>query len=157
MAPTTDATNIWAQMNYAPPRGQCNYKQSLMSPRCPCLRFMLHPLKSNSTFDCDGCGHHASFHSMENRAEDEIRKRWEAEDRAKEAEAREAEPSRPRKRVRQIEGPGNTAAHGRLMIEAGERDIIGGAQDDEVMSSSTMESTTVLQRRMKPTSGKKSR
>jgi hypothetical protein len=37
--------NVWTQMNYVAPRGQCNYKQSVISPRCPCLRFMLHPLK----------------------------------------------------------------------------------------------------------------
>jgi hypothetical protein len=29
----------------APPRGRCNHKSSLMSPACPCLRFMLHPIK----------------------------------------------------------------------------------------------------------------
>jgi hypothetical protein len=39
------APNVWTQMNYVPPRGQCNYKQSVLSPKCPCLRFMLHPLK----------------------------------------------------------------------------------------------------------------
>lgn len=37
--------NVWTQMNYVPPRGQCNFKQSVLSPKCPCLRFMLHPLK----------------------------------------------------------------------------------------------------------------
>lgn len=105
-------------MGYVPPRGQCNFKQSLMSPRCPCLRFMLHPLKvkshlfhvasntdqskSSSSYECDGCGHHASFHSMENRSDDEIRKKWEQE--AKERAEREAEVAqRPKKRPRAIE------------------------------------------------------
>jgi hypothetical protein len=37
--------NVWAEMGYVPPRGQCNFKQSIVSPRCPCLRFMLHPMK----------------------------------------------------------------------------------------------------------------
>jgi hypothetical protein len=37
--------NVWAQMNYTPPQGPCNFKQGMLSPRCPCLRFMLHPLK----------------------------------------------------------------------------------------------------------------
>ncbi|UPX15230.1 uncharacterized protein EKO05_0005687 [Ascochyta rabiei] len=93
--------NVWTQMGYVPPRGQCNYKQSIVSPRCPCLRFMLHPLKSSSSYECDGCNHHASFHSMENKSEDEIRKKWEQE--AKDKVAREEEAAqRPKKRPRAI-------------------------------------------------------
>lgn len=38
---------------------------------------MVHPLKAATTFDCDGCGHHASFHKMDNEQEDEVMKRWE--------------------------------------------------------------------------------
>ncbi|CAO2655546.1 Nn.00g043490.m01.CDS01 [Neocucurbitaria sp. VM-36] len=96
--------NVWTQMNYVPPRGQCNYKQSVLSPKCPCLRFMLHPLKSSSSYECDGCAHHASFHSMENKSEDELRKRWEQEAREKAEREGEAEAqSRPKKRVRAIE------------------------------------------------------
>lgn len=37
--------DVWSQMGYVPPRGQCNYKQTVLSQKCPCLRFMLHPLK----------------------------------------------------------------------------------------------------------------
>ncbi|KAF2488502.1 hypothetical protein BU16DRAFT_473881 [Lophium mytilinum] len=107
MAPNTD-TNIWAQMSYAPPRGQCNYKPSLMSAKCPCLRFMLHPLKSSSTFECDGCSHHASFHNLENKAEDEVRKRWEVEQKAKEAEAQLNNASKSRKRPRLTDVPGSS-------------------------------------------------
>lgn len=112
------APNVWTQMQYTPPRGSCNFKQSVLSPKCPCLRFMLHPLKvggcrlvnmptfntaqSASSYECDGCGHHASFHNMENKAEDEIRKRWELE--AKEKEQQEERVAiRPRKRLRQHE------------------------------------------------------
>ncbi|CAE6996622.1 hypothetical protein CFE70_000338 [Pyrenophora teres f. teres 0-1] len=91
--------NVWTQMNYVPPRGQCNHKASILSPTCPCLRFMLHPLKLASSYECDGCGHHASFHSMENKAEDEIRKRWESEATTRAGQ----EEQRPKKRVRAIE------------------------------------------------------
>lgn len=45
MATTNAAPNVWTQMNYVPPRGQCNFKESFLAPKCPCLRFMLHPLK----------------------------------------------------------------------------------------------------------------
>ncbi|KAF2137226.1 uncharacterized protein K452DRAFT_204611, partial [Aplosporella prunicola CBS 121167] len=68
--------SIWAQMNYTPPRGPCNHKDSLLSPKCPCLRFMLHPLKISSSFECDGCTHHASFHSMASPADDAVLARW---------------------------------------------------------------------------------
>lgn len=37
---------------------------------------MVHPLKAATSFDCDGCGHHASFHSMENHQDDEVVRRW---------------------------------------------------------------------------------
>ncbi|EMD97856.1 hypothetical protein COCC4DRAFT_200773 [Bipolaris maydis ATCC 48331] len=98
----TGSPNVWTQMNYVPPRGQCNHKPSLLVARCPCLRFMLHPLKSSSSYECDGCGHHASFHSMENKTEDEIRKRWETEAKERAQQNDEAQ-QRPKKRVRAIE------------------------------------------------------
>jgi hypothetical protein len=37
--------NIWGLMNYVPPRGGCNHKESLLSSRCSCQRFMIHPVK----------------------------------------------------------------------------------------------------------------
>ncbi|KNG49768.1 hypothetical protein DDE82_006254 [Stemphylium lycopersici] len=98
----TGTPNVWTQMNYVPPRGQCNHKPSLLAARCPCLRFMLHPLKSSSSYECDGCGHHASFHNMENKTEDEIRKRWEIEAKEK-AELDDEAQQRPKKRTRAIE------------------------------------------------------
>ncbi|KAF1845038.1 uncharacterized protein K460DRAFT_405317 [Cucurbitaria berberidis CBS 394.84] len=103
--------NVWTQMNYVPPRGPCNHKLSVLSPKCPCLRFMLHPLKSSSSYECDGCAHHASFHSMENKYEDEVRKRWAQE--AKDTAEREEEvQQRPKKRVRAIEySYSNNALH----------------------------------------------
>ena len=67
-------------MAYVPPKGKCNYKTSLMSPACPCLRFMLHPVKAATSFECDGCAHHASFHSLENPAEDAIIAKWKEQD-----------------------------------------------------------------------------
>ncbi|KAF9700302.1 hypothetical protein EKO04_001293 [Ascochyta lentis] len=110
----TSMANVWTQMGYVPPRGQCNFKHSIVSPRCPCLRFMLHPLKSSSSYECDGCNHHASFHSMENKAEDEIRKKWEQE--ANDKAAREKEASqRPRKRLRAIDYQDNADKTGDLL------------------------------------------
>ncbi|KAI6859762.1 hypothetical protein KC343_g1684 [Hortaea werneckii] len=76
MAGRIPPNSVWSAMNYTPPRGQCNHKHSLMSPACACLRFMLHPVKAATSFECDGCGHHASFHSLENPAEDAVIKKW---------------------------------------------------------------------------------
>ncbi|KAL8682032.1 MAG: hypothetical protein Q9186_001908 [Xanthomendoza sp. 1 TL-2023] len=67
--------DIWAQMSYIPPRGPCSQKLSLLST-CPCFRFMIHPLKASTSFECDGCGHHASFHKMDNHQDDETVRRW---------------------------------------------------------------------------------
>ncbi|MCJ1250733.1 hypothetical protein MMC30_007961 [Trapelia coarctata] len=76
MAEKSESTNIWKQMSYVPPRGPCGFKNSLMSPACACLRFMIHPVKAATTFECDGCAHHASYHKMDNKAEDEVLSRW---------------------------------------------------------------------------------
>ncbi|KAI5853198.1 hypothetical protein DFP73DRAFT_590253 [Morchella snyderi] len=65
------ATNIWQVMNYPVPRGKCVQKASIVSPCCPCLRFMLNPLQAASSFLCDGCNHHASFHNLRNPSEEE--------------------------------------------------------------------------------------
>lgn len=104
---------------------------------------MLHPLKSFTTFECDGCAHHASFHSLENKAEDEIRKRWEMEQRQQEAEARENEvAARPKKRARQIERVEPLGRLDRLILEGVAKYTQGGAEDamgSDAASTSTIE------------------
>ncbi|KAL2046694.1 hypothetical protein ABVK25_011608 [Lepraria finkii] len=88
MAATQQQPNIWAQMEYVPPRGPCSQKTSMVSS-CACYRFMIHPLKVATSFDCDGCGHHASFHRMESKEEEEIVRRWKVEETSREnAQAR---------------------------------------------------------------------
>ncbi|KAG0130450.1 hypothetical protein HOY82DRAFT_371603 [Tuber indicum] len=67
--PAKPATNIWSVMNYQVPRGKCVHKLGVLSTSCPCLRFMLNPLQAASSFACDGCGHHASFHNLSNPGE----------------------------------------------------------------------------------------
>lgn len=60
-----------------------------MVSSCACYRFMIHPLKAATSFDCDGCGHHASFHRMESKEEEEIARRWKVEEASREhAQAR---------------------------------------------------------------------
>lgn len=103
---------------------------------------MLHPLKSFTTFECDGCAHHASFHSLENKAEDEIRKRWEMEQRQKEAEAKENEvAARPKKRARQIGRVEPVGRVNRLMIEGVAEYTQGGAEGDAMGSDAASTST----------------
>ncbi|KAF3189156.1 hypothetical protein TWF788_011276 [Orbilia oligospora] len=61
--------SIWTTMSYPIPRGPCLQKSSLISA-CSCQRFMVHPLKATTSFDCDGCSHHASFHKMKSHEEE---------------------------------------------------------------------------------------
>ncbi|EME46633.1 hypothetical protein DOTSEDRAFT_22679 [Dothistroma septosporum NZE10] len=75
MAAQAPKNSVWSAMDYKPPRGKCGYKTSYISS-CPCLRFMLHPVKAATSFDCDGCNHHASFHALEDETEDAILKKW---------------------------------------------------------------------------------
>ncbi|KAK1061601.1 hypothetical protein LTR33_012671 [Friedmanniomyces endolithicus] len=90
MAGLAPQNSVWSAIAYTPPRGTCNHKTSLMSPVCPCLRFMLHPVKAATSFECDGCSHHASFHSLENPSEDAVLRKWaqqEADDKEQQAAA----------------------------------------------------------------------
>ncbi|SMY23400.1 unnamed protein product [Zymoseptoria tritici ST99CH_1A5] len=75
MANYAPENSVWSAMSYTPPRGRCNHKPGYLST-CPCLRFMLHPVKAATSFECDGCGHHASYHSMDNPEEDAILQKW---------------------------------------------------------------------------------
>lgn len=37
---------------------------------------MVHPLKAATSFECDGCGHHASFHKLDNPEDEESVGNW---------------------------------------------------------------------------------
>ncbi|KAJ9667747.1 hypothetical protein H2201_002282 [Coniosporium apollinis] len=92
MAPAPE-NSVWALMNYTPPRGQCNHKTSLMSPKCSCLRFMLHPMKV--------VGLALIFHTkesyMENKSDDETIKRWAIEQKEEEQNQNSNSRKRPRR------------------------------------------------------------
>jgi len=67
---------------------------------------MTHPLHAATSFECDGCGHHASFHMLVNKDEDEVVARWKAEAEAEAEKEREKDAAyaldarRPAKRSR---------------------------------------------------------
>jgi hypothetical protein len=66
---------------------------------------MLHPVKAATSFECDGCNHHASFHSLENPTEDAIIARWEQQE-----EDRQAIGGANKKRKRIADKPANEVA-----------------------------------------------
>ncbi|KAF2091668.1 hypothetical protein K490DRAFT_61100 [Saccharata proteae CBS 121410] len=142
--PTNNSTNIWAQMGYTPPRGSCNFKQSLVSNKCPCLRFMVHPLKASksstvrtgtgnvtvsTSFECDGCSHHASFHNMSNAVDDAVVAAWaeKARQQQQQQEQERSAASRSNKRPRRaIE-----AAPRELGLDGlAELDVVAAAEGD---------------------------
>ncbi|KAF2758306.1 hypothetical protein EJ05DRAFT_510247 [Pseudovirgaria hyperparasitica] len=99
MATPVPENSIWSQMKYVPPRGQCNFKTGMLTT-CTCRRFMLHPIKIATSFECDGCSHHASHHDMENKLEDEIVRRWQTEEKELELLNSTNAAGRPKKRPR---------------------------------------------------------
>lgn len=114
-------------MSYTPPRGPCSQKLSIMST-CACYRFMVHPLKAATSFDCDGCGHHASFHQMENPAEEEAASRWRAQAEREEKNKRDEGSPTPKRRritngngVQQRGGGGSDAELFRQLMSNGSR------------------------------------
>ncbi|KAL9064608.1 MAG: hypothetical protein Q9161_008785 [Pseudevernia consocians] len=134
-------------MSYTPPRGPCSSKTSLVTT-CPCHRFMIHPLKASTSFDCDGCGHHASFHRMESREEEEVVRRWKGEEKEEEEErgkGRErgmmGEGGREREEMVMMEGlvvVGSKKSKRRRLVEGVERErdvveVLEGEGDEEVL------------------------
>ena len=89
MATGIPTKSVWSAMNYVPPRGRCNFKAGVMYPTCTCLRFMLHPTKAATSFECDGCNHHSSFHMLENKEEVATLKKWATEQKLLDDEKRE--------------------------------------------------------------------
>lgn len=66
----------------------------------------LHPVKAATSFECDGCNHHASFHSLENPTEDAIIARWGAQEAENRIE-RQAIAGANKKRKRIADKPAN--------------------------------------------------
>lgn len=60
----------------------------------------------STSFECDGCGHHASFHNMENVQDNDIIRRWKEE--AGEAQAEAVTEPRRKKRPRRAIENGET-------------------------------------------------
>lgn len=56
-------------------------------------------MQAATSFDCDGCGHHASFHSLENVAEDAILKKWTTEQVTAKGDATASVVSKKRRRI----------------------------------------------------------
>lgn len=95
---------------------------------------MAHPLKADASFDCDGCGHHASFHDLENRREEEIVRRWKAEEHrrllleetqvaaeADQMRVQDLEEPHRRKRRRAVQASANLA--GAAVVDLSDRDV----------------------------------
>jgi uncharacterized protein YjbJ (UPF0337 family) len=98
---------------------------------------LLTHIQSASSYECDGCSHHASFHSMENKTEDEVRKRWEQEAKDK-ADRDEETQQRPKKRVRAIE------------YQAATSSILGGNALGEALGFVTGNTKTAAKGRRAP-------
>lgn len=60
----------------------------------------------STSFECDGCSHHASFHNMENLHDNDIIKRWKEE--AEETQAETVTEPRRKKRPRRAIENGKT-------------------------------------------------
>ncbi|KAF3913391.1 hypothetical protein ABW20_dc0107871 [Dactylellina cionopaga] len=117
--------SIWTTMSYPIPRGPCLQKSSLISA-CSCQRFMVHPLKATSSFDCDGCGHHASFHRMKSHEE-------EVENAAK---FRESLANAQRSSMNSSNGNGGrmlSAGSSTRLIQGGSVEEIGEEEDDDTL------------------------
>jgi hypothetical protein len=71
--------------------------------------FPTNTLQAATSFDCDGCNHHASFHALENPKEDEVMRKW-AEQQAQEQQQQTAMATKKRKLLTQAPGSNQTMA-----------------------------------------------
>ncbi|KAI5208187.1 hypothetical protein E4T39_01597 [Aureobasidium subglaciale] len=126
--------SVWSSMNYTPPRGSCNHKNGMISNKCPCLRFMLHPVKAATSFECDGCGHHASYHNLDNPSEDAILAKWSAQEKAMTSIQQHPTTSSRNKRKR-ITAQSNDGNQSTITIADDAPEVTQGASDGSNRSS----------------------
>ncbi|KAI4241931.1 MAG: hypothetical protein LQ352_007362 [Teloschistes flavicans] len=48
-----------------------------------------------TSFECDGCGHHASFHKMDNRQDEEYERQWKSQQQARDGDQASQQTIRP--------------------------------------------------------------
>ncbi|KAI4089426.1 MAG: hypothetical protein LQ348_005399 [Seirophora lacunosa] len=129
------ANSIWTRMNYVPPRGPCAQKLSMISS-CPCFRFMLNPLKAATSFECDGCGHHASFHKMESREDEETVSRWKEDARRLEF-SRSVLASYDKRTNAEtgIRAPARREIQDRITVESSDEGLVAGMVENQQRTS----------------------
>ena len=142
-------------MAYTAPRGPCSQKLSMLTS-CPCYRFMIHPMKASTSFDCDGCGHHASYHRLQNEQEEETAKRWKVEqaEKTKEIQRRqwrsveevmeELAPKRKRIAAPPQYGENGTAEESELVEIIEDRRGERGDEREREVEREVVEKTTVV-------------
>lgn len=87
---------------------------------------MQHPQQAGTSYLCDGCGHHASFHGMEGREEEEVVGRWKAEAEAERGVAGGGGEKKRGKRRRMIGGLEGEGGAGEVVGGEGEVAVTGG-------------------------------
>lgn len=92
-----------------------------------------------TSFECDGCTHHASYHSLENPAEDAVLKKWVEQ----ESEARGSEDPRRESKRRKLLTQSATAEHG----------VVFGAQTAEVAEEVASSNVRTKARLRRPKGG----
>lgn len=79
---------------------------------------MIHPLKAATSFECDGCGHHASFHKMDNRQDEEYERQWKSQQQTLDTDQASQQTVRPSAATRVgSQGPERNGVKGFEIIE----------------------------------------
>lgn len=100
-----------------------------ISPGLPCLvrTNTRVSLQAATSFECDGCGHHASYHNLDNPSEDAILAKWSAQEKAMTTQQQPSTSSRnKRKRITSQPHDDNQST---VTIADDTTEIIEGASD----------------------------
>jgi hypothetical protein len=87
----------------APSQGRSSFTLFIsldIPPFCFCSCQHTCPKQAATSFECDGCGHHASYHNLDNPSEDAILAKWSAQEKTASTQQQPLTTSRnKRKRI----------------------------------------------------------
>ena len=107
--------------------------KSTLSCLCETELRILINIQAATSFECDGCNHHASYHSMDNPAEDAILKKWEDQE-AQNTIQKQALAGASRKRRRIAEKPSEDEREVLLITDGAEDEEIEAVVEEQIQT-----------------------
>jgi hypothetical protein len=125
----------------APSQGRSSFTLFIsldIPPFCFCSCQHTCPKQAATSFECDGCGHHASYHNLDNPSEDAILAKWSAQDRNTSAQQQQQQPTSSRNKRKRITSQPHDDNQSTITIADEAPEITIGACDAASRSTNTV-------------------